>query len=327
MSPEETLLKQLMSIPSISGNEAEVGEFLLSLLKKERFNVTKQAVDEKRFNVIAKLDDPKIYLQAHMDTVPPFIPYSSDDTYIYGRGACDTKSSIATMITAAIRAKQQGYTNFGLIFTTAEETDFDGAKQLIKEKTNIPFVIVGEPTSLDIVNEHFGLNIFTITVKGKSAHSSKPEEGENAIDILLQIIGDINKIKVYPETLMSLVQINGGVADNIIPGNAEATFSMRISPKDKQNYNTMVKKLLPKNSKIEVSHNIDSAYSDVPKQLSFIQTRRVVKYFTELSFLKNGVIIGPGDILFAHGPNEKIKRSELPKAVKVYNQIIENFCK
>ncbi|HUD44808.1 MAG TPA: M20/M25/M40 family metallo-hydrolase [Patescibacteria group bacterium] len=326
MKPEELLLKQLMSIPSVSGNETEIGEFIFTLLKKEGFNVTRQTVDKKRFNVIAKLGNPQIYLQAHMDTVPPFIPYSADETYIYGRGACDTKASIATMITAAIQCKQKGYSNFGLLFTTAEETDFDGAKKVIENKLQVPFIIVGEPTSLDIVNGHFGLNIFNITAKGKSAHSSRPEQGINAIDILSQIIAEVKKIKVHPETLISLVQINGGVADNIIPEFAEATFSMRISPNDKQDYNSMVKKFLPKNSQIEVKQNIGSVYCDIPDELSFIQTRRSVKYFTELSFFKKGVVIGPGDILYAHGANEKIIRSELPKAVKIYSQIIKNYC-
>ena len=76
---------------------------------------------------------------------------------------------------------------------------------------------------------------------------------------------------------------------------------------------------------IEKIIDVKSVHTDVPKELSFIKVVRTVKYFTELSIFKNGVIIGPGDIKYAHGPDERVSKKELAEAVEVYSQIINNF--
>lgn len=323
MKFEEKLLKQLINIPSIV--ERDLGLYLYNLLEKEGFKLKKIFTDDERFNIIAKVGYPRIYLQAHLDTVSPFIPFGEDEKFIYGRGACDTKGAISGMITAAIKMKKNGMNNFGLIFTTGEETKFDGAKKIIEEKIKIPFVVIGEPTSLDIVNAHFGIQSFKLVAKGKSAHSSKPEEGINAIELLIPAIRKVEKINIHPESILTLAMIDGGIADNIIPGEATAIYSMRISPNDKNNYTEKIKAILPKNVAIENTLNVASVATIIPEELSFIKSVRIVKYFTELSFFQKGVIIGPGDIAFAHGPDEKISKKELSKSVKIYSQIITNF--
>ncbi len=326
MTSVEDLLKQLMSIPSSSGDEAKVCQFVFDLLTKEGFKTKKYPVDDKRFNVVGTLNDkPNIYLQAHLDTVPPHIDFREDQANIYGRGACDTKGSAASMITAGVLAKEQGLKNFGLIFTVGEETCLDGAESLMKEGLKVPFVVVGEPTSLEIVNQHFGFLAVRVKAKGKAAHSSRPEEGINALDLLLETVKKVKNLKTHPETLMSLVRLNGGVADNVIPPSAEAVFSFRISPKDKSNYFNFFESLANDKITIEKIIDVKSIHTDVPKELSFIKVVRTVKYFTELSLFKNGVIIGPGDIKYAHGANEQVSKAELKKAVELYSRIIKNY--
>lgn len=325
MTFEEKLLKDLIDIPSITGNEEKIAQYLYALLDKEGFEANKIFVDKKRFNVIAKAGKPKVYLQAHMDTVPPYVSYDKDDEFIYGRGSCDTKGAISGMVTAAIDLKRKGEKDFGIILTTGEETIFDGAKKIIEEGLEIPFIIVGEPTSLQLVNAHFGILVFKITAKGKSAHSSNPKEGINAIELLLSAVEKVNKISIYPETTLTLAQISGGVADNIIPEEAYAIYSMRISPNDKQRYTDEVKFVLPQNVTIEETQNVSCIETIVPNELSFIKKTNAVKYFTELSFFKKGVVIGPGDVAFAHGPDERLSKKELSESVKVYSQIMRNF--
>lgn len=321
---EYKLLKEMVSIPSPSGSEGAVGKYLFDLLSKEGFLVEKNMVGKDRFNIIAKVGEPKIYLAAHMDTVSPFIEYSEDEEFIYGRGSCDTKASIAAMITAALEAKNKDIDNFGLIFTVGEESTLDGARSIVEMGLNIPYIVVGEPTSLEIVNGHFGILILKVSAKGRAAHSSRPEKGVNAIDILLSAIDKIKKGSIYPETLMSLVQIRGGVADNIIPDEARATYSFRISPKDTNDYLSKFKSVT-EGVTVEVEQEIGAIYSKVPNELDFINEVKTVKYLTELSFYKKGVVIGPGDIQYAHGPDEKLPRKELAEAVKVYEKILANF--
>lgn len=327
MKPVEKLLKDLISIPSISGNEKNLGEFIIKYLNDCGFSTTKYPVSEDRFNVVATCGEPKVYLSAHMDTVSPMIDYSENDTHIFGRGSCDTKASIASMLMAASNAKEEDVSNFGLIFTVGEEVDFAGVKSLMTSDLHIPFIVVGEPTSLEIVNGHYGILIIKVTSHGKAAHSSKPEMGINAIDLLIEEIAKIKSIPIFPETLMSVVIINGGVADNIIPDNASTIFSFRISPHDATNYFEKMKSIVSAETEVTLVQEAPSVFCDIPRELSFIKTIKTVKYMTELSFYKNGVVLGPGDIKYAHGPDERLPKDELSKAVEIYNQILKNYQK
>lgn len=322
----ESLLKKLVDIPSISGSEDTFANYIFNLLQKNNFKVQKNWVDKKRFNIVASVGTPKIYLSAHMDTVSPFINFSEDHNYIYGRGSCDTKASIASMIVAGIVAKTEGLSDFGLIFTNGEETNFDGIKSLIKSKINIPFIVIGEPTSCRPINGHFGILNIKITAIGKAAHTSDPKKGINAIDSLIKAIEKINQIPIHSETPFSLVKIDGGSADNIVPSNASAIFGFRPSPNDKNNYQKLFNSVInQKNIKTEVLITVPPINFSIPKELRFLGKGQTVKYFTELSFCKNGIVLGPGDIKYAHGPDEKIPKSELSKAVDIYLQILKIY--
>jgi len=320
-----SLLKKLVSIPSLTGNEQNMCREVFDLLTNVGFKTAQNPVSDDRFNVIASLGTPKVYLSAHLDTVSPYLPLKETTTHLYGRGSCDTKSCVSAMITAGIKCKKDGLSDFGLIFTVGEEGDFDGAKKIKESGIKLPFIIVGEPTSLDIVNGHFGILIIKIIAKGKAVHSSRPEEGINAIDKLIEAIGKIKSIPLYPNSLMSLVIISGGIADNIIPAESDCIFSFRIHPQDKNDYQKIIKSTIGSKFKVEKILDASSVYSEIPEELSFIKNNRIVKYGTDLSILKNGVVIGPGDIKYAHSDNEQIKKSELIRAVDTYCQIIKNF--
>lgn len=322
----KNLLKELINIPSLSGNETAVANYIFNLLQENNFKVKKNWIDKKRFNIIVQIGQPKIYLSAHMDTVSPFIKFSEDEKYIYGRGSCDTKASIASMIIAGINAKNEGINNFGLIFTNGEETNFDGIKSLINSGIEIPFIVVGEPSSCQPINGHFGILNIKITATGKAAHTSNPQKGINAIDLLIKAIEKINQISIHPETPFSLVKINGGIADNIVPETASAIFGFRPSPNDKTNYLDLFNSVLDsKNLKTEVLISVPSIYHPIPKELVFLGAGQTVKYFTELSFCNNGIVLGPGDIQHAHGSDEKILKSELSKVINTYVQILKNI--
>src|SRR5438105_13390561 len=93
MNPFE-LTKKLMAIPSVTGTERKVGEFLESYLAGLNYRVERQNVIGDRFNVMAFAGEAKVLLCTHIDTVPPAppaIPIREDNDFLYGRGACDTK--------------------------------------------------------------------------------------------------------------------------------------------------------------------------------------------------------------------------------------------
>jgi acetylornithine deacetylase len=126
-----TLTRQLVDIESISGNEAAVGNYLYGELCRIGYQTLKIPVEGDRFNVYAtspEQPNPQVVFSTHMDTVPPFIPSSEDETRIYGRGSCDAKGIIAAQIAACrtIAPGRNGYV--GLLFVVGEERDSLGAK-------------------------------------------------------------------------------------------------------------------------------------------------------------------------------------------------------
>src|SRR5262245_50054887 len=103
------LTRTLIDIPSVTGEEFAVGEFLANHLEQRGLRVEQQEVATDRFNVIATTSaSPRVVFSTHMDTVPPFIQSNEDEEFIYGRGSCDAKGIIAAQIFAAERLRAQG---------------------------------------------------------------------------------------------------------------------------------------------------------------------------------------------------------------------------
>ncbi len=324
MKKLNSLLKDLVKIKSFSGDEINICNYVFNLLKGEGFNTKKIFVDGKGFDIFMKVGTPKIIFATHLDTVGDFLPVKETKSSIFGRGACDAKASLATMVCAAVECKNQGLSGFGLIFTIREEEDFKGVKKILENKIKIPFVVVGEPTSLDMVNGHFGVLSIKLAAFGKKAHSSNPQKGINAIDKLLEAIKLVKQIK-SGKSFFSFCEIKGGIASNIIPDYAEAIVTFRISPDDRKDYFKIIKEKTRGLVKSEKILEVGSVLNKIPKEFDFIRKTRTVKYATELSFYKNGVVLGPGDIKFAHSDNEFVKKAELKKAVKIYKKIVSNY--
>src|SRR5215813_1073472 len=116
------LTRTLIDIPSLTGEEAQVGRFLASHLDRLGYNVELQTVEGDRCNVIATTGAAShVVFSTHMDTVPPYIPSTEDDENIYGRGACDAKGIMAAQIFAAESLRANGLDHIGLLFTVDEE--------------------------------------------------------------------------------------------------------------------------------------------------------------------------------------------------------------
>src|SRR6267378_414459 len=115
------LTRQLIDIPSVTGDEAEVAEFLAGRLNELGYAVEQQPVEGQRCNVIATTTaPPRIVFSTHIDTVPPHIFSSEDADNIYGRGSCDAKGIIAAQIFAAEKLREGGINEIGFLFTVDE---------------------------------------------------------------------------------------------------------------------------------------------------------------------------------------------------------------
>src|SRR3989338_5175428 len=230
------LTKELLQISSESGKEKEIGKFLLKRLKRN-FNVKIQKVDN-RFNILASIGKPEILLTTHIDTVPKQLEVREDKNYLYGRGACDTKSIIACMIIAGEEAINTGIRNFGILFDVSEETDFSGIKEAVKLVTP-KIVIVGEPTDFKLATGQKGLL---------------------GIKRLIEILYKINKIKlpnnkILGKTSLNIGKINGGIAANVVPDYAEAIIEFRTIKKNE--YIMRKIKNLVKNKEFQIIYNFE----------------------------------------------------------------------
>src|SRR5262245_31932571 len=183
------LTKQLMAIPSVTGAEREVAEFLASYLSSQGYRVERQSVTADRFNVFAFAGEGRVMFCTHIDTVPPAtLPLREDDDFLYGRGACDTKGIIAAMVEAGERLRRNAITSFGYMFLVGEETDSIGAKTANRLKWDSEYVIVGEPTENQLVRAQKGMMMVKVTTEGRAAHSGYPEKGISAIKKLWNVL-------------------------------------------------------------------------------------------------------------------------------------------
>src|SRR5512138_474691 len=144
------LTRALIDIESITENERAVGDYLFAVLdglaREYGGTADRMEVAPNRFNVLAHWGTPAVTLSTHMDTVPPFFGSREDPEHIWGRGACDTKGIIASMIHAAGRLLADGVRDFGLLFVVGEEKNSVGAYTAAKHPRGSRFLINGEPT-------------------------------------------------------------------------------------------------------------------------------------------------------------------------------------
>ncbi len=325
------LARDLISISSPSGEEKEIGDFLVERLKKN-FNVQIQKIGD-RLNVFAAKGDSKIILTTHMDTVPKQIKIDEDENWLYGRGSCDAKEIIACMICACEEALQKGLNNFGMVFDVSEETDFSGIKEA-KNFINPELVIVGEPTNFNIVFGQKGLIQLKIKCVGKSAHGSTPEKGISAINNLIKILNEICQIEfpndnILGETTINIGKISGGSAPNVVADYAEAVIEIRTT-KPNEEILDIFKKIVPEGS-LELIYSYEAVLN---KDIDFIDnfglTKITVPYFTEMYFWaekSKTLVFGPGNPEFAHSDEERIKKEDLIKGKNIYLRMIEEFTK
>ena len=319
------LTKQLIQIESISGNEKQIADFLSDYLKQLGLDVEFQDVCDGRKNIIARIGNPQVVLSTHMDTVAPFIHFSEDEQFIYGRGSCDAKGILAAQVSTAEELLKDGYNNFGLLFVVDEEEISQGAVEANKIPNHCKYLINGEPTGNKIAVGSKGSLRFKIITEGKAAHSAHPEMGESAIEKMLDILDDIRKIplpkhEVLGDTLMNIGTIKGGVQANVIAPEAEALFLMRIVTSVNE-IKSVIEKTIKGRGQIEYLSDNEPVFTEV---LDGYETM-VAAFTTDIPKLHNWgkpILFGPGDILDAHTDYEKVSKQQLLNAVGMYKNMV-----
>lgn len=230
--------------------EKEMGIAVAADLEKLGARVELQEVRPGRNNVIGYFDVspdlPTIVLDAHIDTVPAsttMAPGGWRDGVLFGRGACDNKGSLVAMIEAIRLATADGRrpgANLVLLGSVDEEVTVLGADAALPLLGNADLILVAEPTNLDVGTWHKGTTRFTIDAIGRSAHSSMPELGDNAImhmgEVLSRIASTIRpRLNAVRATTgenckMSVGAISGGGPLNLVPHACRLGVDVRRVP-------------------------------------------------------------------------------------------------
>ena len=321
-----------MNIPSVSGEEEAVGVWLRDYLESLGWTVELQQVGEERTgvsafrqnNVIAYLNEsPRVWFSTHMDTVPPFIAPSETDEKIYGRGSCDAKGIIAAQITAAEQLRQQGIGDIGLLYTVEEERASTGAKVANTHPLarKCEYMINGEPTDNELAIGSKGAFRAKIKTTGKAAHSAYPEAGDSAIERLLDILDDVRHTRLpnddfFGETTVNIATLDGGIALNVIPPNAEAGILIRLTT-PMETIRDALLNVIRDRGELEIL-----SYS-LPVRMLAVEgfKQKVVRFTTDIPHLTNWgqpLLLGPGSILVAHTKDEFVLKEDLEDAVGMY---------
>jgi acetylornithine deacetylase len=326
-----SLTRELIDIPSLTGDEKAVGEFLATRLASLGYNVELQDAGADRFNVIATTGEiPRIVFSTHMDTVPPFIASSEDGEYIYGRGSCDAKGIIAAQLFAAEQLRKQGMNNIGMLFTVDEELSSFGAQAANNHPLarECRFLINGEPTDNRLAIGTKGSLRLIITTEGRAAHSAYPEAGESAIEKLLDILQDIRACEwpgdsFFGETTCNIGVLNGGTRPNVIPDHARAELQIRLAT-DIERVKRVVEEAVAGRARVEYA----SAHNPVRLFSVAGFDDCVVRFTTDVPYLSNWgkpLLIGPGSIFDAHTDHERIAKHELERSVDLYVALVKKL--
>jgi acetylornithine deacetylase len=330
------LTRALIDIESISDNEEQVGLYLHAYLAPlaARYGGTLECieVEPRRFNILAQWGDRlHVTLSTHIDTVPPFIPSSEDETHIHGRGACDTKGIIAAMIKAAEALLESGQRNFGILLVVGEERSSVGAYHAAAHPRGSRYIINGEPTGNCLALGSKGALRYQVAAAGKMAHSAYPELGDSAINKLIDALSEIRRIDlpthpVLGPSTLNIGLISGGRAPNIIADEAHAEVFIRLVG-DSDSTKSALQRAVDGRAALRFVLEIPALHLGA---IDGIPTT-VVAFTTDIPAFGGRwgqpFLIGPGSIHVAHTLEERVPKNELIEAIEIYSKMVKELCK
>ncbi len=320
------LTRALVDIESTTNHEKNVGDYLFAHLSTRTAlhsgQIERIPAEPDRDNILACWGEPVVTLSTHMDTVPPFFGSREDGDFIWGRGSCDAKGIIATMIAAAEKLLAAGTRNFGLLFVVGEERNSAGARAAAATPRGSRFLINGEPTENRLALGSKGALRYEIATHGKLAHSAYPELGHSAIHALLEVLQDIRQIPLPHDELLGRSTLNigtirGGRAPNVVADLAEAEIMFRTVGDAAKIREAVSSAVAGRAEAREVLHTPAvqlSKFDGLPTT--------IVAFTTDIPTFDGAwgqpFLIGPGSIHVAHTTEERISKRELSDAVNIY---------
>ena len=380
MRPDEQrmlrLLETLVAFDTQNppGYEVEAAQFLELELRDMGLDTSLSEFKPGRANVVATLANgpgPVFAFNSHIDVVPVGGGWSSEPLRLtenagklYGRGSCDAKGPIVGMLEAIrdLATRRDAWSGTLIaVFVADEEVASEGARSYVRERPEVDYCLIGEPTSNSTVTAHKGSMRPRVAVHGAMAHSGMPDSGENAIlraGRLLGLIEDFHHNELCNRThalvgraTLTVTRLSGGIADNVVPDRCELLLDRRMVPGEDE-----------EQAKREIENLLDTAQREFGVRAEIVEYVPTTGGATETdlearivqeslsacaqheggkaepngfqggcdlvhfrSIGATGTVIGPGSIDVAHKPDEFVPRDEFIRSALIYRDIAEHM--
>jgi succinyl-diaminopimelate desuccinylase len=364
------LLQRLIQIKSVNppGNEDGIANFIKEFLLKNDIPSKLIPLEEGRSSVLAKIEgkeERNITLCGHLDTVraieedwsKPPLQGIIEEGKMYGRGTSDMKGGVAAIIYTLILLKRRGITphkKVQLALTADEEWGYRGAKTLVDQGffDQTDFLIITEPTNLQVAVGEKGEVWIKAKFYGKSAHGSTPELGVNTVipgsKFVLEVSEEYKKLfnqdPLWGNNSINIGQFHGGVQVNVVPNYSEVQLDFRvISEEDKKRVLELVRKKGQDigeefgvqfkeeifNYHPSIFTSLDNLYIQKFMQVAGVKEATIVKYCTDGGTIIPEkkipfIIFGPGDIAQAHQNDEYIELESLYQSVDTFLEFLKS---
>jgi acetylornithine deacetylase len=378
MVNHETLLARLVAFDTVSSRSNRacidfIRDYLDGLGVTSTIIASDDGLKACLWATLGPADKTGLVLSGHTDVVPvegqnwtsdPFTLTDRDQRF-YGRGACDMKAFIACVLASIPAVVERGLTRpLHLAFTHDEETNMSGARRLTEylraEGIKPSWVWIGEPTGLNLIDQHKGTAYFETRITGMPGHSGKPDRGLNAIELgahfidIIKRMAEGRKSRPFPGSrfdppysTFNLGIIEGGTAENIIAEHCRIVWQVRTHPGDDLD-NTLeevdriaTKEIKPRFSAFAPRAGMTTcACSRIPpllpvaanpgeeilKRMTGRTETQAVSFGTEGGFYQNlgapVIICGPGSIDQAHKADEFVSREQLEACMGVLEKTL-----
>ncbi|WP_158606960.1 M20 family metallopeptidase [Paenibacillus ginsengarvi] len=376
--PALAMLEDMIRIQSVNPHfdkaghgEGAMADYVERRCKAAGLTVTRQPVFPGRENLLIELrvgkPDKTLLFEAHMDTVtlgtmPDALVPVYRDGKLYGRGACDTKGSLAGMLYAMERCAAEPELAGGDLLLCAsvdEEHAYRGLMAFLELDIPVAGAVVGEPTELGITVANKGCVRMAVTTHGKAAHSSMPDEGDSAVMQMMRVLRFIHE-KLEPELAtrahplcgsptIVVGTIHGGTQINIVPDRCVIEIDRRLIPGERPEIverelvERLTSELGSERVKLTAERLLHDWALDTPHDTPVVLAAREaaaaiglsnrlrgVTYGCDASKLQEfkripSIIYGPGSIAQAHTNDEWVPVSDVEQAAEFYLQLARTF--
>ena len=375
------LAKELIKFPSITPIDAGIMKFLEKKLKSIGFKTKILEFKDRKSkpvkNIYARIGtkSPNFCYAGHVDVVPPgnikkwsshpFKPKIKNGKLI-GRGSSDMKTSVASFIAAVnefVIKKKKFNGSISLLITGDEEgIAINGTKKvveyLIKKKEKINFCLIGEPTNPSQMGEMIkigrrGSITGYLSIFGKMGHVAYNHKAINPSTCIIDVLKNLKKIKLdngsknFQASNLEITKISiNNDADNVIPGDAKATFNIRFNDKHnstslKKKLNFLIKKICKKyKCKFKIEYMISGeSFITKPNKITFM-IKKIIKKNTRVN-TRLSTSGGTSDARFIrkispclefgmvgasmHQVDENIKIKDLKTLTKIHKEILDQY--